>query len=311
MASATIMQQALGSRPARTAAHRAPRGQVQCSAAPQYVARSPEEPAPRQLIGQSRRTLLLGGLAVAAGTMGCSCCPPLARASDWNYTCPGPDGWEGACSAGLAQSPIDIPLPSPLDQIKFNYPSQVMGTVINNGHGSPQVNMPNDEAKITMKGETYSLVQLHFHAPSEHTFNGKHALMEAHLVHKNDKSGELAVLGVMLDAGAAAPLPVLDTVLGSAPNKTGVTVPLEKPISLLSILPPLNENGRRAYARYDGSLTTPPCTEGVLWTVFLEPVKVQATQVLAFMGYASDGASVSFNSRPVQPLGDRQLRFYS
>lgn len=69
-----------------------------------------------------------------------------------------------------------------LVQLRFNAPTPALFL-------QRQVNMPNDEAKITMKGETYSLVQLHFHAPSEHTFNGKHALMEAHLVHKNDKSG--------------------------------------------------------------------------------------------------------------------------
>lgn len=78
----------------------------------------------------------MGGLAAGM----CSCCPPPAQASGWNYTCPGPDGWEGACQDGISQSPIDLPF-STLEQIRFNYPESFSATVINNGHGSPQVGM--------------------------------------------------------------------------------------------------------------------------------------------------------------------------
>lgn len=151
----------------------------------------------------------------------------------------------------------------------------------------PQTYLP--KPTIFPNPRTRARTKLHSHTDIHWRILHPHPHTRYHiptLAHPPPCAGELAVLGVMLDAGAAAPLPVLDTVLSSAPNKTGVTVPLEKPISLLSMLPPLNENGRRAYARYDGSLTTPPCTEGVLWTVFLEPVKVQATQVReAWVGF--------------------------
>lgn len=256
----------------------------------------------------NRRQLVFSGMVGAA----CACCPPMpAQGAQWSYDCPGPDGWEGTCKTGVSQSPIDIPISTLENIVSVSYPEMVRATVINNGHGSPQVNFPEDSGcEAVIDGETYRLLQIHFHSPSEHTFNGKHTLMEAHLVHKSVRTGDLAVLGTLIQAGADKPNACLADALDYAPKVTGVDVPIRGIMPKLLLPKPRGPDGKRPYATYAGSLTTPPCTEGVRWVVFLDPLEAQASQILTFLTYGGKSGGVDLNARPTQPLGDRELRFF-
>ena len=171
---------------------------------------------------------------------------------------------------------------------------------------------PQAEVTCQIGGQPFRLVQLHFHTPSEHAVSGRHAAMEAHLVHRSPDTGALAVLAVLIHPDGPVNAS-LGTILESAPQQPGSPpTPLRRPINLLSLLPrPSSIDGRRAYARYRGSLTTPPCSEGVQWYVFLEPLKVAADQILEFQWFAGNQVTLGSNARPIQPLGDRQLAVYT
>ncbi len=196
-----------------------------------------------------------------------------------------------ACGAGREQSPVDIPRAAPLNpgDPQFDYRPSILA-IANNGH-SIQVTYEAGST-LVVGNARYALVQFHLHAPSEHTLGGAYAPMELHLVHQ-DAGGRIAVAGVLLVEGAhnAAYEPVLvhmPAQVGEAEVIDGTTVDAN------ALLP-----ADRAYYRYRGSLTTPPCTEGVEWFVLAEPVELSAAQIAAFrMVY--DG-----NNRPVQPLNGR------
>jgi carbonic anhydrase len=119
------------------------------------------------------------------------------------------------------------------------------------------------------------------------------------------------VLSVMLQPGAVLANPCLEAALTSAPTQPGVEVPLNRPISLLALLPkPRTVDGRRPYATYTGSLTRPPCTGRVRWVVFLDPVRIPASQVLQFLYFGSGGRTMALTARPEQPLGGRRVDFF-
>ena len=152
------------------------------------------------------------------------------------------------------------------------------------------------DSYLTMDGTRYELAQFHFHSPSEHTVDGKHAAMEMHLVHKSE-ANEVAVLAVLVEPGAednAAFAQVWDYLPSAeAPTRTSdVTV---NPASMLPM------TSRAAY-EYRGSFTTPPCTEGVQWVVLKEPARLSQGQIDQFRGV------IEGNNRPPQPLNDRTLR---
>ena len=117
----------------------------------------------------------------------------------------------------------------------------------------------------------YNLLQFHFHTPSEHTVDGKQYAMEAHFVHQN-KQGNLAVIGVLINVGAMHQ--VYQRLLSSLPAKKNEEVKLEQSLDLYTLLP-----SDRRFFRYDGSLTTPPFTEGVKWIVIKEPIELAQEQV--------------------------------
>ncbi len=216
----------------------------------------------------------------------------------WTYEGPeGPEHWGelspdyALCSTGAEQSPIDIPAGAPVNPagLGYNYqPSAV--NIFNNGH-TVQVNY-DPGSTLQLDNDTYELVQFHFHAASEHTGNGQHAPMEMHLVHRNT-SGGLAVVGVWLESGDenAAFAPVFNNL--PATEGDPVAVPGET-VNADNLLP-----GQRTYHRYSGSLTTPPCTQGVKWVMLNNPVELSATQIAAFTGLFDN------NYRPVQPLNER------
>jgi len=196
-----------------------------------------------------------------------------------------------ACKKGKAQSPIDIaPKASAASPITFRY-KPTAATVVDNGH-TLQVSLAAGSS-IVIDDHQYDLVQFHVHTPSEHTIAGEKYPLEVHLVHK-DKDGKLAVIGVLYDTGGDSK--ALAAVWKKWPSKQNAEKKLDKSFDPASLLP----ETRTAY-RYEGSLTTPPCTEGVVWNVMRRTMtdsKADMTLV---------GLHLSANARPVQPLGDRSI----
>jgi carbonic anhydrase len=198
------------------------------------------------------------------------------------------------CGAGCRQSPIDLPDASPAGATlpTFRYEACTLD-VVNNGRSIQQ-----DVAGgggITIDGERHDLVQFHFHAPAEHTVAGRRLDMEAHLVHRG-AAGGIAVVGVLLHEGDENAF--LRPLWERMPSRPGERV-ADAGIGLdvTGLLP-----ADRACWTYEGSLTTPPCTEDVRWFVFRQPVSLSAGQLRTFRALY-DG-----NARPVQPLNDRVVR---
>jgi carbonic anhydrase len=220
----------------------------------------------------------------------------------WGYAGnTGPEHWGdlspeyALAKTGKAQSPIDIrdATTAHLPGIRFDYHPATINLVYN-GH-TIEEKEEDQASSIEIDGVKYTLEQFHFHAPSEHTISGGHTEMEMHLVHKS-ASGAVAVVGVLVQAGAEnrAFAPVWDN-LPTAANKSrrsAVTVDVDE------LLP----SGNRAYYRYMGSFTTPPCTEDVLWLILQQPVELSAAQIAKFK------AVIQGNNRPVQPRTGRALQ---
>lgn len=196
------------------------------------------------------------------------------------------------CTTGNAQSPINLgpAVAADLGNIEFAYgPSAA--SLVDNGH-TLQI-APATLHFITLNGEQLNLLQMHLHTPSEHLAEGSQYPGEAHFVH-TDAEGNLTVVGVLLEEGEANP--VLDYIIGNAPQVTGEENHVAEEVDLTQLLP---EN--RVYKTYLGSLTTPPCTEQVTWIVFDQPVQASAEQI------AELNAIMGNNNRPVQDVNQRQL----
>ena len=254
-----------------------------------------------------RMGLLLSAIAFSVSAMASGPEPVdheahAAHAPHWGYKGEaGPRHWgdlEAAnttCSLGHHQSPIDIKAPKAARSVHamaFDYGSLGFG-LVNNGHtvqADPVA--PADAPSITIDGKSYKLAQFHFHHPSEHTVGGKRFPMEMHLVHK-DEAGHLAVLGVFIRAGAAnRSLAEVIARLPASPTSAGATVE----VPLADLLP-----GKHDAWMYQGSLTTPPCSEGVQWVLLKEPITLSKSQIAAFARLFPD------NHRSVQNFKDRQL----
>lgn len=214
----------------------------------------------------------------------------------------GPQAWGrlkpefNLCATGRRQSPIGIDdsatLQGPAEPIQFSYvPSN--GTVVNNGH-TIQVDVQGDNT-IMVRGSSYRLLQFHFHTPSEEQINFKRFPMVAHLVHRN-MEGQLAVVAVLLDVGAASPL--IDKVWTYMPLDAGDRVRMPNELLNLSELLPADQR----YYQFMGSLTTPPCSEGVLWMVLKAPMAISKAQLKLFSQLYPN------NARPIQPLNARPVR---
>ena len=206
-----------------------------------------------------------------------------------------PDRWGGlnpsfaVCDGGVQQSPIDLAAPIPAGGGNLEIQWQPSGAqVVDNGH-TIQVNQAAGSS-ITLEGRQFSLLQFHFHLPSEHTVGGESSPMEVHFVHQAEE-GDLAVIGVFMDAGEAHP--AIQSIWDAKP---GVD---EAPAPLAGVDPNAFLPEERGYFRYAGSLTTPPCSEVVSWVVMTESMAVSQAQVDAF------GALYAMNARPVQPLHRR------
>jgi len=213
----------------------------------------------------------------------------------------GPSAWGkladdyAACAAGKAQSPINIKgaKAETLPQIGTDYPVSGL-KIINNGH-TIQVNQ-GDGGAAMLGGVRYNLAQFHFHAPSEHRISGRAYAMEAHLVHK-DANGKLAVIGLMFKEGKANPF--LAHFWARLPKEAGPEqAASEVQINTTELLPK-----DKTYYHYEGSLTTPPCSEGVNWYVLKTPVEASPEQIQQFAALLHH----HHNERPVQPLNGREI----
>jgi carbonic anhydrase len=224
----------------------------------------------------------------------------LLPPSHWDYAgAGGPESWGrlqpeyARCATGTRQSPIDIRggIAVDLEPIQFDYRPSAF-SVIDNGH-TVQVNVEAGNA-ITITGRRYELVQFHFHRPSEERINGRQYDMVAHLVHK-DPDGKLAVVAVLLDRGSAQAL--VQAVWNNLPLEKGDEVRAGTRIDLTQLLPQ-----DRRYYTYMGSLTTPPCSEGVLWMVLKQPVPISPEQVSIF------SRLYPMNARPIQQAAGRLIK---
>jgi carbonic anhydrase len=233
------------------------------------------------------------------------------HAAHWGYEADnGPDAWGSMssewalCTEGREQSPIDLADTTELDlgRVEIDTPSGEEVEVLNqegvigaldNGH-TIQINSKTGET-MTIGDKTYALVQFHFHAPSEHTVDGEHYPMEMHLVHQAE-DGALAVAGVFIQEGAENPGIV--PLWAQLPEMPGTVVTVRVPAEFADSI--FSGYSTGVY-HYSGSLTTPPCSEGVNWYIRKTPTRFSRDQIAAFM------AIYDHNNRPVQALNERTL----
>jgi len=224
-------------------------------------------------------------------------------APHWSYVgATGPARWAtlepefGTCARGQAQSPIDIRKDAvqkaDLPAIAFDWHRGPL-KLMDNGHTLRVIIPPG--SGVTVDGHRYDLVEFHFHRPSEESIDGHRHAMVAHFVHR-DAQGHLAVVAVLLDAGALNPM--VASVWNNWPSEkqrevqvTGVEI---DPADLLP--------ADHAYYTFAGSLTTPPCSEGVTWYVLRSPATLSEGEIERF------GSVYPMNARPVQPMHDRVVR---
>ena len=222
------------------------------------------------------------------------------RPIHWSYEGEGsPANWAklrpdyAVCATGRRQSPIDIRdgIKVDLEPIAIDY-RRSQFRVIDTGH-SIQVNV-GEGSSIAIMGRTYQLLQLHFHRPAEERVNGKTFDMGIHFVHR-DEEGRLAVIAVLLEKGPEHPL--IQAIWNNMPLEVDQEVAPALAVDLNDLLPK-----ERSYYTYMGSLTTPPCTEDVLWMVFKQPVAISAEQIAIFARLYKN------NARPVQGGNGRLIK---
>ncbi len=221
-----------------------------------------------------------------------------APAIHWSYEGQaGPEHWAElgnefeTCNAGKYQSPIDIKqvIDGKLPELKINFHTDTK-TIVNNGH-TIQITVQ-DSDDFALDDDAFVLKQFHFHAPSENHLFGKAFPLEAHFVHAN-ATGELAVIAVMFEQGVENT--ALTPIINSFPDSPKGVEIMKQSVDLAGLFPQ-----DKHYYRFSGSLTTPPCTEGVRWLVVKQPVTLSAKQLAEFQR-----ALKHANNRPLQPLHGR------
>jgi|SRR5579883_3438646 len=238
------------------------------------------------------RPALAGLAALALGGCGAH------RGGHWSYSgAEGPAHWGALepafarCQSGVEQSPIDLApaTPGSAPALEPAYDT-TDATVENNGHTvviTPGVH----GGGLVVDGKPHPLLQLHFHHPSEHAIGGLHHELEIHLVHRGPMA--LAVVAIFVDEGPANDM--LAPIFARLPRR-GERRPAPTPLAVARLLP-----RSLASLRYRGSLTTPPCSEGVHWIVLREPITISRAQLAAFVALFPDDA------RPLQPRHGREV----
>jgi carbonic anhydrase len=225
-----------------------------------------------------------------------------AEGANWSYEGDdGPEHWGDLspdyyfCKDGKNQSPVDLvaDLHPELPELIFNY----HGTPVHETHNGHSIQLkvnPGNFLEVPARNERFELLQGHFHSPSEHTVGGEYFAMEIHLVHA-DNDGGLVVVGIMINEGEENPM--LNRIWSFMPEKEGET--RESPLSVFEagVLPPTQD-----YFAYSGSLTTPPCTEGVRWIVLRYSLTASADQIARFKERVG-----SMTNRPVQDNNARLI----
>jgi carbonic anhydrase len=197
------------------------------------------------------------------------------------------------CAKGANQSPIDIrnAVKADLPALQFGY-AEAVPTIVNNGH-TIQVNLPAGQT-LMVGDKRYELLQFHFHTPSEEALNGKRTAMVGHFVHKNT-AGELGVIAILMQTGKKNA--AFEPVFAHLPRK-GESINVDGlKLNLAAMLP-----ADKGYYAFEGSLTTPPCSEGVNWMVMKKPIALGAEQIKAFRRL------FNANARPIQPLNGRVIQ---
>jgi carbonic anhydrase len=254
------------------------------------------------------RKLSLAAGSIAMVVAGCSSTPSDSSSAEpsskdgmptasWSYTGDnGPEAWGelspdfAACSEGKRQSPIEIkdPTSTKRQPPTFDY-TDGTSAVDNNGHSIEATSGPGNS--MSVDGTEYSLIRMHFHAPSETVMDGTTYPVEAHFVHQS-KAGDLAVFAVLFEEGRDSEgwESFVDQ-MGLEDEASGIAK-----ITWSQMLP-----SKTKTVRFDGSLTTPECTEGLNWLVATTPVEVSSDQISEFRGAYDD------NARPVQPVNGREV----
>lgn len=216
--------------------------------------------------------------------------------SSWDYE---NTNWEeisdSECRSAV-QSPVNIItediIEARLADIQYEYEPFSM-KIVDNGH-TIQV-FGTENSFITVEGTRYQFRQFHFHYPSEHKIDGEEYPMEMHLVHQEEGTSNLVVLGIFLEESGTTN-EFLQKVLSEIPSEEAEEVTTDVQVSLSDYIPP-----SQVHYTYIGSLTTPPCTVGVDWILFTEPIQASREQLDVFAEHYSD------NARPVQPLNNRRV----
>ncbi|MEU7908570.1 carbonic anhydrase family protein [Actinoplanes sp. NPDC049118] len=289
-----------------------------------------DSPSGRNLNPTAREVPMFGtprfAAALAAGLL--VVCPLAvspawgADAQAWNHDVAdpvrGPAAWGlvdpsfEACASGQAQSPVELTVTrsARLAPLRLDDPASPL-VVENTGHVIEVPIGAEVGAVLRVGNDVYRLEQFHFHAPSEHTVLGRHADLEAHLVHR-DSAGRLAVVAVLMNIGRQ-PNALVDRIAAAAPMEAGEerdTGTVVWPTDLLAVRSHVGRARVDRYLTFAGSLTTPPCTEGVRWFVAEQPTIVSATavrrlhlRIMHFPGYNG----YSDNNRPTQPRNERSV----
>jgi carbonic anhydrase len=242
-----------------------------------------------------KRLTLTSLLAVAV--LLAAAAPAMAQEVEWDYDGErGPDHWGeltpafATCTTGQLQSPIDLrdAEDSEAPRIRASYRPTPL-ELENNGHTLESV--PEEEQTLRIGGKEFGLAQFHMHVPSEHTVTGRRYPLELHFVHQAT-DGERAVLGVLVKRGER------NETFGRLPllREEGQTETVEVPFNLRALMP-----RRLAAYRYLGSLTTPPCSEGIRWNVAVEPIELSRRQIARVRDILGSSA------RPLQQRDGREL----
>ena len=239
-------------------------------------------------------------LIIAALMLTSLSCVAEEHTSHWGYKGQEkPENWGklspeySTCENGKNQSPINIDhvLKTQHENLTFSFETGKQ-EIVNNGH-TIQVNVTGNN-QLILDEQIFTLQQFHFHTPSENTIKGKHYPMEAHFVYKN-KAGELTVVALMFNNGEANP--EIAKAWQQMPAEVNNKIILDKTVDINTLFPK-----KLDYYRFSGSLTTPPCTEGVRWIVLEQAVTASDEQIQKFHSTMHHD-----NNRPVQPLNGRVI----